>query len=208
MKRTCILFLMIFAIGIAPADSNASLVYKLDKVISGSGIDTGYDFGTVTLTDKGHAVTLSVTLNTASDYIDEESKIQAVYWNYNDGAFGTDTNFTINSGTLDNSKNGQKADGFNDNFDLVSPGTGNLGAGTTWTVDIQLQGTDLNPEDFNFGAQNSSVYFGIHIGALETNINDSDSVWAGANPVPIPGAAWLLGCGLVGLVGVRRKFKE
>jgi len=27
----------------------------------------------------------------------------------------------------------------------------------------------------------------------------------GANPVPVPGAAWLLGSGLVGLVGIRRK---
>ena len=28
------------------------------------------------------------------------------------------------------------------------------------------------------------------------------------NPVPIPGAVWLLGSGLVGLAGLRRKFKS
>ncbi|MCD4718672.1 MAG: VPLPA-CTERM sorting domain-containing protein [Desulfobacula sp.] len=28
------------------------------------------------------------------------------------------------------------------------------------------------------------------------------------NPVPIPGAAWLLGSGLIGIAGVRRKFKK
>ena len=28
------------------------------------------------------------------------------------------------------------------------------------------------------------------------------------NPVPIPGAIWLLGSGLIGLVGIRRKFKK
>jgi hypothetical protein len=28
-----------------------------------------------------------------------------------------------------------------------------------------------------------------------------------ANPVPIPGAAWLLGSGLLGLLGVRRRFQ-
>ena len=28
------------------------------------------------------------------------------------------------------------------------------------------------------------------------------------NPVPIPGAVWLLGSGLIGLAGARRKFKK
>jgi len=27
-------------------------------------------------------------------------------------------------------------------------------------------------------------------------------------PVPIPGAVWLLGSGLIGMVGIRRKFKK
>ena len=30
----------------------------------------------------------------------------------------------------------------------------------------------------------------------------------GASPVPIPGAVWLLGSGLIGMVGVRRKFRK
>jgi len=28
------------------------------------------------------------------------------------------------------------------------------------------------------------------------------------NPVPIPGAIWLLGSGLIGIIGIRRKFKN
>ena len=28
------------------------------------------------------------------------------------------------------------------------------------------------------------------------------------NPVPIPGAVWLFGSGLIGLVGIKRKFKK
>jgi hypothetical protein len=33
-------------------------------------------------------------------------------------------------------------------------------------------------------------------------------VWAGTAPVPIPGAVWLLGPGLVGLAAARRRFKN
>jgi hypothetical protein len=29
-----------------------------------------------------------------------------------------------------------------------------------------------------------------------------------AAPVPIPGAVWLLGSGLIGLIGIRRRFKK
>ncbi|WP_425389242.1 VPLPA-CTERM sorting domain-containing protein [Desulfobulbus elongatus] len=29
-----------------------------------------------------------------------------------------------------------------------------------------------------------------------------------ASPVPVPAAAWLLGCGLMGLVGLRRKAQQ
>lgn len=35
-----------------------------------------------------------------------------------------------------------------------------------------------------------------------------DNIVLEANPVPIPGAAWLLGSGLIAMVGIRRKFKK
>jgi hypothetical protein len=39
----------------------------------------------------------------------------------------------------------------------------------------------------------------------ETTINDFQIT---GNPVPIPGAVWLLGSGLIGLVKFRRKLKK
>lgn len=42
----------------------------------------------------------------------------------------------------------------------------------------------------SYGIANRSRYYGYH------------------NPVPVPGAVWLLGSGLVGLVGFRRKYKK
>jgi hypothetical protein len=37
---------------------------------------------------------------------------------------------------------------------------------------------------------------------------DFDFIWADATVVPIPAAAWLLGGGLIGLLGLRRRFKN
>lgn len=39
--------------------------------------------------------------------------------------------------------------------------------------------------------------------------DENDTTWdAGMHAVPIPGAVWLLGSGLVGLVGIRKKLKK
>jgi len=57
--------------------------------------------------------------------------------------------------------------------------------------------------EFQYGA-----YLGIEMwdgvsGSVDYSINATPE----AAIVPIPGALWLLGCGLIGLVGLRRKIK-
>jgi hypothetical protein len=37
---------------------------------------------------------------------------------------------------------------------------------------------------------------------------DMETLYARFSPVPIPGALWLLGSGLIGLIGLKRKFKK
>ena len=47
----------------------------------------------------------------------------------------------------------------------------------------------------------------VHV--QNTSSGGSGSGWVGAvnvNPVPIPGAVWLFGSGLAGLIGLRRKL--
>jgi hypothetical protein len=43
----------------------------------------------------------------------------------------------------------------------------------------------------------------------DTNFYNADArVYAKFAPVPVPAAVWLLGSGLIGLLGIRRKFKK
>jgi len=50
---------------------------------------------------------------------------------------------------------------------------------------------------------------GFTIVGAGINPDGNYEAWvANINPIPIPGAVWLLGSGLIGIVGIRRKFKN
>ena len=54
-------------LGVPVKNTQAStLVYNIDKVITGEEYTTGWDFGTITLKPNGNSVDISVNLNDSS----------------------------------------------------------------------------------------------------------------------------------------------
>ena len=114
-------------LGVPVKNAQAStLVYNIDKVITGEGYTTGWDFGTITLKPNGSSVDISVKLNDPSIYIYSGSHLKVVALNYNPDDFGIGDIFAVSSDSVLNDEDNVKADGFKSCFDLRIPGSGNL----------------------------------------------------------------------------------
>jgi hypothetical protein len=85
-------------------------------------------------------------------------------------------------------------------------GVDGTGAAWTETVDIRSMLGSLNSGTMVFFSLFSDLAFNTV--TFNTSNNDGygiDNISVGS-PTPIPGAIWLLGSGLIGLVGIRRRF--
>jgi hypothetical protein len=79
---------------------------------------------------------------------------------------------------------------------------------TTWEL-LNLE--TLIPRNTDFLALLISTVENIHndkVGGVEFDGHFADSISLELTTVPVPGAVWLLGSGLIGLLGFRRKFKK
>ena len=74
-------------------------------------------------------------------------------------------------------------------------------------TDFEIQHVMLDLPIWTYDSSGVSIRFTLHSDD-HGDILYLDNIILSGDPVPIPGAVWLLGSGLIGLAGFRRKYKK
>jgi hypothetical protein len=217
IRLVCILLLAAGLCFGAPVTADASAVtFGLDVEFSGATAPGGsMPWLTATFDDDDSAGSLQLSLN--ADNLIESEFVSKWYFNFDTEAFDIDSlSISYASGSpqaTDISKgiNAFRAggDGY---FDILfefptSNSEDRFGQSESVVYDIELTG--ITAYSFNFGSEpeqgsSLSLFSAAHVQGIGPD--GEDSGWIGDPvPTPIPGAVWLLGSGLVGIIFLRRK---
>lgn len=163
-------------------------------------------FGTITSGDAGY-IGSTATLQATYD----ETPLAGSQYYFSNGTPGQAQpkgDFTLNLNVAHHALGFYATDWHDQGGTVILDISGKNGDGTRWTESINvldLTGTMASGSLTYFAFLSDLAFDTVVFYASDGDGYGIDNLSIGA-PTPIPGAIWLLGSGLVGLVGLRRRF--
>ena len=169
-------------------------------------------FGSVVLTESGTAVDFVVTLNDGSKFV-RTGAGDGMNFKFNSTGIADLTEITGTGLTADT---GSFSGGGGGLFDYGVFFTGQKnggGAGIAGPIRFSVANATIsdfiNATDLAHNGKNQLFVADVISGIIiPGNTVGNTGLIDVSGQVPIPAAAWLLGTGIIGLVGIRRKFKK
>ena len=206
-------FLLIFFVAVASQASSVSYDITEDLSSSGFGPSSPIPYGTVTLTEDGSDVDFLVHLNNGNEFFRTGAGDRAYFLfnasgiTLNDFINPTPSNLEIENGDGSNTF-GNGASGYFQ-YGVGVDISGNGGGTAPYADDIEFTITNSLITDF-LGTTGEGYIFAVDMWSSLTGNTGLAAAQTGNTPSPVPEPAtmFLLGSGLVGLSGLRRKFKK
>jgi hypothetical protein len=190
--------------GFAATQAKADLVYNFNSISNGVSPTSGIPWLTATFHTVAPGtveLTLSPSLEVGSEFIGSFA-VNSLYTGTLVATYSSASNPLFVANTTEYDDKLQGAGTGNTTYDVVLRWDANHFNGTTGSVTYSLTGDSITEGNF------TSMYAHIQ-GIIPVTGGDTLSGLAQGTlaPVPIPSAVWLLGTGLIGLIGFRKRIQ-